>query len=366
MCLCLKEQESGSFTFTLQWHITAKCDQSCKHCYMYNSPTYNSEIENELPFSKCKLIIDDFLSTTKHYKKEGSIVFAGGDPLLREDFFDILKYASTNGVYNIEVIGNSYHLDKNTAKKLKDNGVSFYQLSLDGMKDMHDFLRKPGSFDNTLLGFEILREAGIFTSCNFTISKKNMHQLSEVIDLVTKMGVDSFDFGRVVPTGSGRNFKSDMIEPFEYKELLIKTDEQYKALKKAGCKTHFGYRDNLWGLLFDTDDLRRDFDLLPKGCVLERGCLIGKAGLVILSDGSVMGCRRLPVIVGKVPENSLIDIFEKSDYLLYLKDASKSACCYSADTEKHCSGCLAVKYSSSNSDLSACDPQCWIKEGFLK
>lgn len=363
MCLYLKEKESGSFAFSLQWHITAKCDQHCKHCYMYNSPTYNSEIRNELSLSKCKLIIDDYLRISTNITKGGTIVFAGGDPLLREDFFDILKYASKSGVSTIAIIGNSYHVDLDTARRLKENGVCSYQLSLDGMKDIHDSLRKPGSFDDTLRGFKVLKEAGLSTSCMFTISKKNAHQLTDVINLIAEIGVDSFDFGRVVPTGSGRNLINDLMEPFEYKELLLRVNEQYKRLKDTGYTTHFGFRDNLWGHLLKDCELG-SFNVLPEGCELKRGCLIGKGGLVILADGKVMGCRRLPVIVGKVPDEGLADIFEKSDKLLYLKNASERICHYSNGTDKRCSGCLAVRYSANNGDLSACDPQCWIKEGF--
>jgi MoaA/NifB/PqqE/SkfB family radical SAM enzyme len=198
----------------------------------------------------------------------------------------------------------------------------------------------------------------------FTVNKKNMKELYEVINLVSEIEVDSFDFDRVVPVGSGEKFANEMIEPLEYKELLTRVDEQYKMLKKAGCKTHFGYRDNLWGLLYNDSEILHKFDLLPEGCELERGCLIGKAGLVVLSDGSVMGCRRLPVIAGKVPEKSLIDIFENSDTLLNLKKASEKSLCKSGGVNRYCCGCLAQRYSSSNGDLTACDPQCWIKDSF--
>lgn len=46
--------------FTLQWHITAECDQNCKHCYMHDSDSYESEVNNQLDISECMKIIDDF------------------------------------------------------------------------------------------------------------------------------------------------------------------------------------------------------------------------------------------------------------------------------------------------------------------
>jgi len=64
---------------------------------MYDSPFYESEKNNELSLSDCKAIIDDFLDT-KGLKKEG-IYFTGGDPLLRDDFFDILEYTAGKNIF---------------------------------------------------------------------------------------------------------------------------------------------------------------------------------------------------------------------------------------------------------------------------
>lgn len=361
MCMCLKEKNTDRYAFSIQWHITARCDQSCKHCYMHHSPTFQSELQNELSLMNCKTIIDDFIYTLKYYNSLGTIVFGGGDPLLREDFFDILNYVKSKIEIPVAVMGNSYHIDKSTAKKLRDSGVSYYQISLDGMKDIHDFIRKPGSFDDAIRGFGVLKEAGIATCCMLTVSKLNMHQLIDVIRLAAREGIDAFEFDRLVPVGSGKHIESQMIDPLEYKELLYRVNREYKNLRSKGCKTHFGYKDNLWGLILDDNELYPDDSILPPGYKLVRGCLIGKAGLVILPDGNVMGCRRLPVIVGKTPENSIIEILEHSETLKSLKTASENVLCHSCSNTGECFGCRAVSYCSSDNNLSACDPQCWLK-----
>jgi radical SAM protein with 4Fe4S-binding SPASM domain len=327
---------------------------------MHNSTAYESELKNELSLTSCQAIIDDFIYTLNYYNTPGTIVFGGGDPLLREDFFDILNYVKNKIEIPVAVMGNSYRLDKNTAKKLKESGVSFYQISLDGMKDTHDFIRKAGSFDDAIRGFGVLKEAGISTCCMFTVSKLNMHQILDVIRLAAREEFDAFEFDRLVPVGSGKQIENEMIDPLEYKELLLRVNQEYTNLRKKGCKTHFGYKDNLWGLILDESDLYRDSSILPPGFQLVSGCLIGKAGLVILPDGNVMGCRRLPVIVGKMPESSIIEIFEHSEVLKSLKNASDNILCSSSHNSIKCCGCKAVSFCSSGNNLFACDPQCWL------
>lgn len=68
------------------------------------------------------------------------INFTGGDPLLREDIFDLIGYARKKGIL-VGILGNPNHLDYETACKLKKLGVSRYQVSIDGLEDTHDRLR---------------------------------------------------------------------------------------------------------------------------------------------------------------------------------------------------------------------------------
>ncbi|HOM02447.1 MAG TPA: radical SAM protein [Acetivibrio sp.] len=357
MCVCLIDQKTGQPIFSLQWHITAKCDQKCKHCYMYESPFYKSERENELLLSDCKAIIDDFLDTVGHRK--GGICFTGGDPLLRNDFFDILEYTAGKNIFPLGIAGNSYHLDFETALRLKKYGVIMYQISLDGLKETHDYFRKPGSFDDALRAYKVLKKAGILSMCMFTLSRKNMNQLIDVIRLVAEIGLDGFDFDRIVPVGSAKDMKEEIIDPFEYREFLLEVDNEYKKLRAKGCRTQFGYKDNLWGLVLDKETLISTQNLVPEGYSLKRGCLIGKAGLCILADGSAMACRRLPVIVGKLPKQRIREIFYESPVLNELKRNDRLSKCSSCSNLENCRGCRAVAYAFFG-DYFGEDPGCWL------
>jgi len=324
---------------------------------MYDSPFYESEKNNELSLSDCKAIIDDFLDT-KGLKK-GGIYFTGGDPLLRDDFFDILEYTAGKNIFPLGIAGNSYHLDFTTALRLKRYGVTMYQISLDGLRETHDYFRKPGSFDDALKAYEVLKKAGIQAMCMFTLSKKNMNQLTEVIRLAAEIGLDGFDFDRIVPVGSDQDMKEEVIDPLEYKELLLEVDNEYKKLRAKGCRTQFGYKDNLWGLLLDNETLISTQNLVPEGYSLKRGCLIGKAVLCILADGSVMACRRLPVVIGKLPEQRIREIFFESPALNELKRSDRLSKCSSCVNLENCGGCRAIAYACLG-DCFGEDPSCWL------
>lgn len=352
-----KKRRLDRFDFGIQWHVTAACDQKCKHCYMYDSPFYESEVNNELTLEQCKAMIDDFASTLKRWKIKSTIAFTGGDPILRKDFFDILKYAQLKGFKNFVVMGNSYHINKRSAIKLKEHGVFAYQISLDGLQETHDKLRKPGSFEDTLRAYEVLKEVGIKPVCMYTVSKLNMNELVDVIQLVAKIGLAAFDFDRLVPVGLGAKLKDEIISPLDYRDLLIKADEEYKRLEAEGCKTEFGHKDNMWYLLYNEKvEKPKTF---PSSCNIDMGCLIGWAGVSILADGSVMACRRLPMLIGKMPEQSLSDIFIDSPELNEMRETERIENCGDCVNHSSCRGCRAIAFGASGGDYFAKDPQCW-------
>jgi len=308
---------------------------------------------------QCKQVIDDFSNMLSNLGIKGRINFTGGDPLLRKDFFDILKYAnSKKEISIIGILGNPFHIDAKTAKKLKENGISRYQISIDGLEKTHDYFRKPGSFKASLKAFKILKKTGIKTAAMFTLSKKNADDLLPVIDLVAKEGIDLFAFARMCAVGTGKNLKEETFSPLEYKELLYNVLEKYRQLEERGCKTELRRKDHLFDLLY------QDLGLMPpmpkNNKVIYGGCGIGVNILCILADGTVYACRRFPSPVGKVPEQKIWDIFLKSKQLNEYRKYEKINICGKCELMPICRGCRAVAYGLTG-DYFAPDPQCWKK-----
>lgn len=366
--------ENSTFTtenpercLSLQWHITARCPNRCSHCYMQDSEGYKSEIENELSGEECLKVIDDFHRLTQMLSVEGTINFTGGDPLLKPEIFELIKYACQRNI-TVGILGNGEYLTPETVSRLKMSGVSYYQVSIDGMEKTHDKIRGRGSFKQTLKGIRILREMGLSSMVMFTVTRENMDELIPVLDLVARERVSGFDFSRLVPIGSGAQFRDDLIEAEEYRCLLLSFLERYRQLVANGCGTYFGRKDHLWKLLYQELGLFSPSEQKGRNLFEEyqiEGCQIGKFLIVVVADGTVYPCRRLPVKIGKVPNESLGDIFMNAPELNRMREIERMEKCSKCELLQFCRGCPAVAYAVSGSYFAP-DPQCWKQLIFRK
>ena len=121
--------------FALQWHITSECDQRCRHCYIFNSKEIH-EKKKDLDLDDIVSVLKNLMNCCVELNANPSIAFTGGDPLLRKDFFLILDAANREAKknsfdeINIDVMGNPFHLNAESAKRLKESGVKRYQISV--------------------------------------------------------------------------------------------------------------------------------------------------------------------------------------------------------------------------------------------
>lgn len=352
----LFEPAAGRRQFLLQWHLTARCEERCRHCYMHDSPSYRSELENELSPGECLRVLDDFTQTARGWGVEARINFSGGDPLLRKDLLPLIKEARARG-FMVGILGNPHLLTRKMALELKEAGVSRYQLSLDGMEKTHDSLRgRKGAFKDALRAIRVLNGAGLPSVMMFTLSRLNAGELIPVIRLCAREHVRIFDFARLVPAGTGKSLRGEMLGASEYRELLLRVLEEYRRLEASGSQTYFGRKENLWVLLYN------ELGLLPplprrRGVVFS-GCSVGSRIMTLLADGTVLSCRRLPVELGRVPGRSLREIFISSKNHRRLRSVEKMERCAACRLLPFCRGCPAVAHGATGDFLSG-DPQCW-------
>ena len=226
-------------------------------------------------------------------------------------------------------------------------------MSLDGMRQTHDWFRKPGSFDLTLEKVGCLNRAGIKSIIMSTVSKTNINEIPDIIDTVVKANVKIFAFSRYVPTGGEVDTS---MTPQEYRKLLEICDAKYKAYEAAGCKTYFNKKDHLWTLYeYETGQFQ-----LPKNAengMIYGGCNCGNCHITISSNGDIMACRRATNSkVANVFEDRLADVWvcQMETYREYDKFVKCSKC----ELKAWCRGCPAVANGTTGSFYRA-DPQCW-------
>jgi radical SAM protein with 4Fe4S-binding SPASM domain len=219
------------------------------------------------------------------------------------------------------------------------------------MEETHDGLRSKGSFKASVEGIRTLKKAGLSAGVMFTLSNLNKDDLLDVMRLANEENVDRFAFDRVVPVGAGENLKDDLVENRELKELM---QEYMHERLKMNFANKDGFKSNLFKIFLHENNLLH----IPEGKdTFTEGCLIGKS-LCILSDGRVLPCRRLPIEIGKFPEQTFTDVFINSPLLNKFRDIDNFKKCKHCELGAVCRGCPAVTYGVTG-DPFAPDPNCW-------
>lgn len=354
--------------FYVQWHITDRCSQRCKYCYLFQSENYHLQKFQDANIAILSQIVEDVFKTAETLKANPIFVLTGGDPILYPSLWELLQKINDcavkfKAVTAIDILGNPSHIDYPTALKMKKHGIRKYQLSLDGLRGKHDYLRKEGSYNETFRAAKTLKRAGISTSCMFTLSKFNAPDLLGVMHKVAEKEFDAFAFARFCrpDNWTAEEYRQQMFTPMEYKALLATVDEAHRELAKKHPKIRFVLKDHLWELFFYekySDEQQKELGQIRKNKIVVGGCGLGIASVSILSDGVVYACRRFPSPIGKVPYQSLLDIFINSNELNKLRDLRRYTKCRKCPLLYVCRGCGAVAYGFLGS-FFASDPQCW-------
>ena len=163
-----------------------------------------------------------------------ALAFSGGEPITRKDFFQVARYASDKGLY-ISLASNGTLLTKENAVKLKEAGVNYVDISIDGAtaKTHDDFRGVPGAYDKAVAGLKNCVEADICACIATTVGKNNMAELPAIIDLAEQLHVERFTYFNFIPAGRGKDHADQDLSPQEREEVM-----RYLLNRmSAGCKT---------------------------------------------------------------------------------------------------------------------------------
>ncbi len=334
--------------FSYQWHITDYCDQRCKHCYIFSEN--EDKTLYETPYDQIVSTLDSIEEMCKKQDKIPYIYLTGGDPILHSRFWDIMELFKKHNIA-FSILGNPFHLDDEVCLRLKECGCRKYQLSLDGLRETHDYFRKPGSFDITLEKIKTLKKAGIKVAIMTTVSGTNIREIPELIDLVVENEVDIFAFARYCPTSLE---KSTHIDPLEYRELLDTCWHRFELYKDRN--TSFNLKDHLWTLYLYEEGLLHIPDGLDENTIYD-GCHCGSHHMTILPEGTIYACRRMDSRVGNIKQKSLYEWFHDKEYEKY-RQYDQFEKCKDCELLRFCRGCPAVSYGYTHNMYSS-DPQCW-------
>ena len=142
------------------------------------------------------------------------MIMTGGEPMLRDDIWDLARHGTDIGLRMV-MAPCGFLVTIETAQKMKDSGIQRVSFSIDGAtKETHDnFRRVAGAFDSVMKAIESCKAVGMDFQVNTTVSKHNLHELPQILDLVIKLGAKAHHPFLLVPTGRGADLKDLEISP---------------------------------------------------------------------------------------------------------------------------------------------------------
>ncbi|RTL58117.1 MAG: heme d1 biosynthesis radical SAM protein NirJ [Rhodocyclaceae bacterium] len=184
------------------WNLIRRCNLTCKHCYSISADT---DFKGELSTDEVFQVMDDL----KAYKVP-VLILSGGEPLLRQDIFDIARRAKAMGFYTA-LSSNGTLIDERNINAIADICFDYVGISLDGMEATHDrFRRKEGAFVASLAGLRLCRDRGLKVGVRYTMTEENAHDLRPLLSLVREEGIPRFYFSHLNYAGRGnKNRKTD-------------------------------------------------------------------------------------------------------------------------------------------------------------
>jgi heme b synthase len=345
----LPERDTPSLRM-VAWEVTRSCNLNCQHC---RAAAERGPYPGEMSTDESFRLIDDIASFGQPV-----IILTGGEPLLREDIYEIASYGTTRGLRMV-IAPNGTLLDNLKTARLKTSGIQRVSISLDGATpESHDsFRRVDGAFAGALRGIETLREAGLEFQINTTITLKNQQELPAILNLSISLGAVAHHIFLLVPTGRGRELAQETIQAEKYDHILHWFYEQREKLPlqlKATCAPHY-YR------ILRERAKEEGKKVIPQSHGLDamtRGCLGGIGFCFVSHRGDVQPCGYLEVCSGNLRMQSLREIWESSPVFKRLRDfSSYKGRCGRCEYIRVCGGCRARAFATTG-DYMTEEPLC--------
>lgn len=334
----------------IAWESTQACNLVCRHC---RASAQLEPAPEELTTDEVMRLIDQIASLSKPI-----FIISGGEPLMRDDVFDIASYAADQGL-RVAMSPNGTLITPEIVEQMKRVGIKRVSVSIDGSRaERHDTIRGvSGAFDAALRGIEYCREGGLPFQINTTVMRQNVDDLESTHDLTVSLGAAAWHVFMLVPTGRGQ--VDDELTPQRYEEILnwiYDTAVDSPIPLRVTCGPQF-----MRLVLTREKEAEAPANLVGRERGLDRmsrGCLAGMGYCFISHRGEVYPCGYLPVLAGNVREQDFATIYQESPVFRQLRDLTQlKGKCGKCPFVHRCGGCRARAYAITG-DYLAEEPYC--------
>jgi radical SAM protein with 4Fe4S-binding SPASM domain len=321
------------------WEITMDCNMRCKHCGSSCSGPLPDELTTEEALEMCDAL-----------KRIGlqRITLSGGEPFVRPDWDQIASRLIRNNI-STNILSNGWYIERQTIRKAKEIGITNIGISLDGIEDTHDFIRKKDSFSRIMKVLALANEEKMLTGIVTCIHKKNLGQLPQMKKILLEKGVADWQLQAAVPMGNLLKYPGWLMEPAEISDVI---DFAYDMMKEGRIGIHltdvFGYftRKEI--------EIRRAGFKSQYNLGLWNGCPAGKDLIGIRCNGDIIGCLSIrddSLIEGNVRQTPLEELWTRPGAFSWNRENRRDKltgfckiCQYAQYCQAGCSGIRRLRY----------------------
>lgn len=358
------------------WNVTNRCNLDCLHCHQASTQSLQ---EKELTTNEAFQVVD-------HLSDVGLsiLTFSGGEPLVRNDIYDIIQRATDSGIY-CTIASNGILMKPETVKKLSKCGIKRVEIGLDGVNPKtHDFLRnKKGSFSATVKGIKNCVKYGNFeeVAITSTLYRSNASEIPQIVDFAKNLGATRFYLNRLIPAGRGINITHLDVSDKEKRRILDYLYDRFHNSVINGngiqCYTRgmtylsrVGYQKSD-GQIFHVSEAFSGYDVMLKtkydgelSKFVRRfakgfsGCSAGLTYCGLSAQGDILPCVPAHINLGNLLEENLEDIWAHNDTLKQMRDRENlKGSCGQCDYNGLCGGCRYTAFFITKDWLGS-DPSC--------
>lgn len=345
------------------WNVTRACNLRCVHCYAH---AVERPRETELSHSQGLALLDDLADFGVPV-----VLFSGGEPLVRDDVVKLARYAVQKGMRAV-VSTNGTLITGDKAKELKDVGLSYVGVSLDGMEEVNDRFRgRRGAFKKAMEGIGNCREAGLKVGLRFTINRMNRHEIPRIFDLLESYDIPRACFYHLVYAGRGSELIEQDLDHGETRQAVDLIIQRTQELHERGIDKEILTVDNhADGPYLYLRMLRENNPRAPQVLQLlqmNEGNNSGRGIGCVSWDGTVHADQFWRhCSFGNVVQKPFSEIWTDLSHPLMKKLKVKSqhvkGRCASCRWLSICGGNFRVRAEAVTGDLWAADPACYLTD----
>ena len=302
---------------------------ACRHC---RARAIRRALPDELSHEDSIRLIDQLIEFGEPYP---ALLLTGGDPLMRDDFFDLIKYAKRRGIYVAVAASVSPKLVEETICRMKEMGVDIMSLSLDGATpETHDRLRGvEGTWQETIRDLQLATKVGLKTQINTTVMRSNVGELADIFHIAKMNGAVAWEVFFLIRTGRGALLENPDAQECEQVMHFLFDAAHYGVPVRTAEGPHFrrvrAEREN--SNPPPNSPLYRQLAVrlqklegrpMSHASLKSTATRDGRGILFVSYNGEVYPSGFLPICTGRVPGDSLSCVYRSTPLFVALRDSA--------------------------------------------